>query len=210
MINPPRNSDSLESEYINEVVILIVPGLNNSDEFHWQTLWEKSSPNFIRVQQENWNTPVCSDWVNNIEKTVFKYSRKKIFIVAHSLGCLATVHWAGKTNQKIAGALIVAPPDIENPLLKGIIKGFGPIPNRPLPFNSLLVASSDDEYIDIEKASLYSKYWGSRFINVGSKGHINTKSGIGVWGQGLHFLFSLINSDTKFHKKHHYVPVTAK
>ena len=37
---------------------LNIPGLRNSNEYHWQTAWEKKYPDqFIRVQQDNWEEP---------------------------------------------------------------------------------------------------------------------------------------------------------
>jgi hypothetical protein len=51
------------------VPTLIIPGIGNSDHVHWQTLWESANPEFVRVQQRDWNTPVCHEWVNVLEQT---------------------------------------------------------------------------------------------------------------------------------------------
>ena len=171
---------------------LIVPGIGNSDELHWQSLWEKKYDNFSRVQQQNWTNPYCFDWVNEIEKNVLQLSGKQIFVVAHSLGCLAVVHWANQTKLKIAGALLVAPPDIELLQMKNLARGFSPVPFSKLPFKSILVASTNDDYANISKAWQYAKFWDSEFLNIGNKGHINSNSGIGDWPDGYNLLKQLI------------------
>ncbi len=173
-------------------VFLIIPGVGNSDELHWQTLWEGEFDNFIRIQQNDWTNPISSDWVKNIEEAVTRNSNKQIYLVAHSLGCIAVAQWANKTNQNIAGALLVAPPDIEKPDLRGIFSSFSPVPKMELPFQSIVVASKNDEYASIYKAWQYAKWWGSEFINVGKKGHINSKSRIGFWPEGLSYINLLL------------------
>ena len=173
---------------------LIVPGLGDSDERHWQSLWEKKFKNFHKVHQQEWTNPYCTDWVNTIEQKVTQLSGKQIFLIAHSLGCIAVAHWAFQTNHKIAGALLVAPPDVGLLQIKNFSKGFAPVPLRRLPFESILVASSNDKYANISKAWQYAKFWNSLFVNVGNKGHINSESGIGDWPEGYNLLNQLVNS----------------
>jgi uncharacterized protein len=173
--------------------ILIQPGLGNSGEFHWQTLWESMFPFARRIKQREWFNPESADWITEIEKSVAKYESGKVFIVAHSLGCLALAQWALKTNRTIAGALLVAPPDalrVENTRLA---TGFYPLPQLKLPFKSIVVASSNDPYADIRVARQYADAWGSLFINIGEKGHINAESNIGFWPEGLKILHTLTN-----------------
>ncbi len=50
-----------------ETIYLIIPGLGNSDENHWQSLWEKKYNNFKRIQQVEWFSPVRTDWVKTID-----------------------------------------------------------------------------------------------------------------------------------------------
>ena len=42
--------------------VFTVPGLYNSGPQHWQTHWENEY-GFIRIEQKEWETPVCSDWL---------------------------------------------------------------------------------------------------------------------------------------------------
>lgn len=68
------------------VPTLIVPGIGNSDHFHWQTLWESANSLFVRMPQRDWNSPVCDEWVNVLVQAVVAIG-KSPGLVAHSLGC---------------------------------------------------------------------------------------------------------------------------
>ncbi len=171
-------------------VFLIVPGVGNSDENHWQSLWAKKGNEFERVEQRDWASPVCDDWVESIEAHVAELAGKEVVLVAHSLGCLAVAHWASKTSLQVRGALLVAPPDVARVKTKHSASGFEALPLVRLPFKSLLVASANDEYANISKAWSYAQFWGSEFVNVGNKGHINSNSNLGDWVEGQKLLLN--------------------
>ena len=162
---------------------LILPGFGNSDPGHWQSCWEAMNPNFIRVQQRDWDHPDRGDWVDALEKCASQFDNE-IMLVAHSLGCLLVAHWVAQTNCKIRGALLVAPPDSGRADFPKQITGFHPFPLTPFDFPSIVVASSDDPYGDLKFSETCAKAWGSRFTNIGEFGHINTISGFGLWPEG--------------------------
>jgi predicted alpha/beta hydrolase family esterase len=176
--------------------ILLAPGFGNSGEGHWQTYWQNEHADYIRVEQSDWYRPVADEWADSLERYVRETSGE-VVVVAHSLGCLALAHWAQRTNLPIKGALMVAPPDINNEKLKGVVQGFPSLPMTKLPFKSIVVASTDDEYNPIERAHQFAQGWGSEFVNVGSLGHINAQSGIGNWPEGMHYLNRLLQSDSE-------------
>ena len=173
-------------------IYLTVPGVTNSSPQHWQSLWEKEFPErFRRIEQKEWNTPVCADWINEIEEKVQKANPETVVLVAHSLGCTAVAHWANKFGTKIKGAFLVSPSDCEVESYNFDTKGFAPVPLDPLPFKSLIVANSNDEYVSLARAKQFADAWGSKFINVGAKGHINFGAGFGGWNEGLELLKKL-------------------
>jgi len=178
-----------------ETAYLIVPGLGNSGEKHWQSLWEKKFDNFYRVQQSQWENPYCCDWIHTIEKHVEKLQDKQLFIVAHSLGCIAVAHWAQQTKLNVNGVFLVAPPDIAIIQKYDLAKGFTSVPHSKLPFESVLIASTNDSFAKIEVAQQYASYWESTFVNVGAKGHINAESGFGEWPQGLAILNQFVEAN---------------
>lgn len=170
--------------------ILILPGYGNSGVEHWQTLWELSHSNFKRVQQRDWEHPVCEEWVQVLEKALEKVD-SDVVLVAHSLACLVVAHWANKEHRPIKGALLVAPPNTSRSIFPKEALGFENTPLLPFDFPSIVVASTNDEYASIEYAQKCATAWGSECVNVGAKGHINTQSALGFWDEGYALLEKL-------------------
>jgi hypothetical protein len=46
--------------------VVIVPGLGGSGEAHWQTHLQRSLPNSTRVQQDDWERPELTRWVERL------------------------------------------------------------------------------------------------------------------------------------------------
>lgn len=178
--------------------ILILPGLFNSGEGHWQTVWEAKLPNAIRVQQSDWNTPDRARWVANLDDAVAA-SERPVILAAHSLGCALIAWWAKECGNrphaaKVTGALLVAPPDVEHSTFPTFVTGFSPMPCTTLPFRSIVVASSNDPWCALPKAQNWATQWGAQFHDIGSRGHINAESGLDNWPQGLHWIGALQES----------------
>lgn len=172
--------------------VLVVPGIGGSGAQHWQTRWELLQPSFTRVVQQDWVTPLCADWVRVLENAVAA-SGPNTVLVAHSLGCLLVAHWAAQTARTIHGALLVAAPDPDGPCFPAGARGFAPVPLQRLPFESIVVASSNDPFGSVAFLSHCADQWGSRFINIGEAGHINAESGLGVWTEGFEILKQLLD-----------------
>ncbi len=175
--------------------ILTVPGLGGSGPSHWQTLWEQARPDTHRVELGMWDQPHRNTWVTKIDQAV-RQAKAPVILAAHSLGCLAVAWWAEMSPQPygwpVAGALLVAPADAERADSPAELKGFAPTPRKSLPFPSILVASTDDPWIDIGQARSLASFWGSHFIDAGPQGHLNAASGIGWWEEGRRLLDRVI------------------
>lgn len=170
---------------------LNIPGLYNSAEEHWQSRWEALRPAaFNRVYQQDWERPVKTDWVNTLNDAIKQIDTPTI-LVAHSLGCITAVHWAvTHYSPFIGGALLVAPADVESSE-KEYFKTFTPVPVEKLGIPTIVVASMNDPYCSMQRAAKWAAYWGSRFVGVGNKGHINGQSGLADWEDGLALLQQL-------------------
>ena len=171
--------------------VLLVPGIGNSGPTHWQSYWESEHDSYVRVQQSDWEHPVCADWVSALELDAQRAGPGTL-IAAHSLGCLVVANWLAQTSIPVAGALLVAVPDPSGARFPSEAKGFTPVPFDPLPCPSIVVASSDDPYSDMAFATQCANAWGSRLINIGRAGHINAASGLGRWDEGQRLLRSLL------------------
>jgi predicted alpha/beta hydrolase family esterase len=164
--------------------VLIVPGLWNSGPQHWQSLWESRHPGWMRVQHRDWNNPQRDEWVAELDAAIAACEGAPL-LAAHSLGCITIAHWARSGSPlKIAGAFMVAPPDVEAPTCPPEIRDFDPIPTGRLPFPSILVASSNDPYMTDERARALAAAWGSKLVELGEAGHVTSASGYGEWPEG--------------------------
>lgn len=178
----------------SDVDLLIVPGWSSSGADHWQSRWERNLSTARRVEQDDWIRPDKRRWVERLIAEVSASTRPAV-LVAHSLGVAAVVHAASELHEgRVAGAFLVAPADVDHagewPVTQGEIfssceSGFAPLPEAPLPFPAVVVASSNDPYCRLERAERLAAAWGARLIEAGAAGHINTHSGHGPWPEGL-------------------------
>ena len=64
--------------------MLIHPGLNGSGPDHWHTHWEQAFPDFVRVQQADWDHPVYdrfrSDLCNPIKGQNKSGEKNQVFV----------------------------------------------------------------------------------------------------------------------------------
>jgi predicted alpha/beta hydrolase family esterase len=172
--------------------ILVLPGYGDSGPEHWQSLWEAADPRLRRVVQRDWLEPKLDDWLAVLDREVSACSMPPI-LVAHSLGCVLAVHWVKRTGRRVAGALLVAPADVDalaNVL--DVVESFGPVPLIRLPFPSVVVASDDDAYAPRDRAEAFARAWGSRFVGLSGVGHINSDSSLGDWPTGRALLDELL------------------
>jgi predicted alpha/beta hydrolase family esterase len=168
--------------------VLTLPGLWNSGPQHWQTHWEHKYPAWKRIAHRDWNNPACDEWVAELDAAIAASEGPPV-LVAHSLSCVLVAQWAKSgSSLNIAGAFLVAPSDVDAPAYPVEASGFGPMPLQKLPFPSIVVASSNDDYVSIERARQFAQAWGSRFVEIGPAGHINGASGYGAWAEGEQML----------------------
>ena len=171
--------------------ILTVPGLYSSGPDHWQSHFERELENCLRVEQAEWITPVCRDWIAVLDDAIERHGND-VVLAAHSLGCCSVAHWAAKYKRTIVGALLVGPSDVEAPTYPSGTTGFSPMPLGRLPFPTITVASRDDRYVSFERAQFFASCWGSEVEDAGNAGHLNTDTGYGAWPRGKELVCKLI------------------
>ena len=89
---------------------LIVPGLHGSGPDHWQSWFERKIAHCVRVVQSDWNTPNLPQWSAKLRRELNRVPGR-VWIVAHSFGCLAAVQTAFDYGERISGLMLVAPAD---------------------------------------------------------------------------------------------------
>ncbi|MEO3690408.1 RBBP9/YdeN family alpha/beta hydrolase [Roseateles paludis] len=175
----------------NPLRVLILPGWQNSGPAHWQSRWEALYGD-TRVEQADWMTPRRGDWMARLDEVLLE-TETPALLVAHSLGCQLVAAWADHSQHtaRVAGALLVAPPDTERPDMPPQLHNWKPIRRPRLPFASIAVVSTDDPYCSLERATEMTQAWGSRVVVAGPRGHLNGDSGLGDWPEGRELLDAL-------------------
>ncbi|WP_420123972.1 RBBP9/YdeN family alpha/beta hydrolase [Nakamurella sp.] len=165
---------------------VIVPGIDGSDEDHWQSAWERElGPAAVRIEPSSWSEPDPADWSAALDRCV--PADGPSLLIAHSLGCHAVAHWSarpGWSDPGVLGAVLVAPPDPAGPAFPAAAAGFATLPAAPLPYPGLVVASDDDPYATPAATADLAAGWGVPVVSMGRAGHLNSASRLGRWPAG--------------------------
>lgn len=138
-----------------------------------------------RFQPTSWDAPILDDWLAALQTAVAKASEPP-FLVAHSLACLLVAHWSARQlGTPVKGAFLVAVPDPDGPAFPVEAAGtFRDVPDAPLRFPSVIVASEDDPYGTLAYSRSPANVWGAGLVVAGRLGHINGASELGAWQLG--------------------------
>lgn len=142
--------------------------------------------------QDEWDAPVCASWVARLASAL-EHARRPVVLAAHSAGCALVAHWVKSTrsHHAVQGALLVAPSDPAGPNYPRGPVGFAPVPLVRLPFPAIVVASTNDPYVSLDRAREYAAAWGASLVALENAGHINVASGHGPWTAGYELLAQL-------------------
>lgn len=174
-------------EPVPQSTVVIVPGLRGPVEQHWQTLLAARLPRVRTVESHQRDKRDLSGRVHDLQAVVDDIGGP-VTLVAHSAGCLVTVHWARRTPTPARAALLATPPDLARPLpaeypsLDELREsGWLPVPLDRLPFPSIVAGSSNDSLGDEARVRTFAEHWDSHVVDVGPVGHLNPASGYGEW-----------------------------
>lgn len=177
--------------------VVLVPGLRDHVEDHWQTILARKLPKVRVVPPLEHDKLSCVARIEALDQALASITGP-VALVSHSAGVMITVHWALHHQREIKGALLAAPPDFESPLPDGYPTmdvlgqhGWLPTPRTRLPFPSIVAASTNDPLARIDAVTQLANAWGSRLVNVGAVGHLNPASGFGEWLRAAEFLNEL-------------------
>lgn len=172
---------------------LIVPGLRDHVETHWQTRLASQLRKVHSVPPMGREDIDCIKRVQAIEAAMATIDGP-VVLVAHSGGCVMVAHWAHASAHahRVVGALLATPPDFDQPMPEGYptlaslqAGGWLPVPRKPLPFRSLVATSDNDPLATRERVLAMAQDWGSETIDLGAVGHLNPASGYGEWPMGI-------------------------
>jgi predicted alpha/beta hydrolase family esterase len=189
------------AESADRFTVLIVPGLRDAVDDHWQTLLEaslrKSAQPVASVLPMGRDDLGCSARVAAIERAA-QSVEGPIVAVAHSGGCVMLAHWARRSRRAVRGALLATPPDFEKPMPEGYptieqlrAGGWLPVPRATLPFPSIVALSRNDPLARFSRAAALASDWGSEVVDLGTVGHLNPASGYGEWPEAERLIAQL-------------------
>lgn len=182
--------------------VLIVPGLRDHVDTHWQTLLGHRLPRVQTVPPMGREDLDCAQRIQAIESTITRIEGP-VLIVAHSAGCIMAAHWANTSAHvhRVCGALLATPPDFDRPMPEGYpgidalkAGGWFPVPRQRLPFSSLVACSDNDPLAASARVLTLARDWGSETVNLGAVGHLNPASGYGEWPMALSLIQDLCDS----------------
>lgn len=179
------------------VSYVIVPGIDGSDELHWQTFWEKDWGDLgVRISPQSWSEPDLADWVDSVQDAFEEASARdrEVVLVAHSLGCWAVSEWLARNpSAQVKAAFLAAPPDTRGSAFPSdAASTFLTVEPQTFSYPSVVVASSNDPYCDLSTAARIAGVWGSDLQQVGAVGHINSASDLASWPVGRGILETLV------------------
>jgi predicted alpha/beta hydrolase family esterase len=180
------------------VTVVLVPGLRGHVADHWQTRLATALPGARMVPPLGRTDAALRPRVTLLDQVVEQVAGP-VVLVAHSAGVLVTVHWAAQFHPtRVVGALLATPPVLadelppEYPSIAELrAHGWLPIPRQPLPFPSIVAASSDDPLGNPVRLRGLAAAWGSRLHPLGAVGHLNPASGFGEWPEAVELVDEL-------------------
>ncbi|SCM76909.1 conserved hypothetical protein [uncultured Pleomorphomonas sp.] len=170
---------------------LILPGWQGSGPEHWQAHWLDLMDRTVLVRQRDWNRPDLGDWLDAAVKAIERHPNP--ILVGHSLGAILIAHLASRYPElPIAGALLVAPADVDNQA-DGLpaLASFAPIPTGPFGFPAIVVGSRNDPWMPAARARILARMWEAEYVDAGRAGHINAATDLGAWPEGQRLLARL-------------------
>ncbi|AXE81806.1 RBBP9/YdeN family alpha/beta hydrolase [Streptomyces atratus] len=177
--------------------VVIVPGLRDHVPDHWQTVLAATIADARTVPPLEKDRLSRDAQVAALEEALSDISGP-VVLVAHSAGVMTTVHWAQRHRRPVKGALLAAPPDFDTPLPEGYPtlgalreNGWTPTPRTPLPFPSIVAASTNDPLAAADRVADLARAWGSHLVDLGPVGHLNPASGYGAWPRAEEFVREL-------------------
>ncbi len=190
-----------------KTTIVLSPGFENAGPQHWQTHIQRKYENTTRVEQQNWTNPERDIWIAQLEKTVAQIAGDLI-LVGHSCGANVIAQWAEQHDaQRVKGALLVAPADIDDVHAMKEIQVQRPLTTLALPFPSIVISSDNDGHITEQRARYFSQCWGSQFVLIPGADHFQTEAGFGDWPLAEQ-LIEQLNGKPCLHKRPQPIDVT--
>lgn len=156
-------------------MICYLPDRADDLSWSWRRQWESIHGGCLSVDVTASNAPHRDFLVERLNSEFHRIDRP-VVLIAHGIGCVPLAWWAEYGDpapaQRVIGALLVEPPDVDRPGRHPWLSRFGACSRAPLPFPSFVVASENDPRCPIRTAMLLARDWDSGFAYAGDKGRL--------------------------------------
>ena len=178
--------------------VFIVPGFNaypNSSWFPWlMSELKKLDIYTCALPMPSPDNPVCSQWVEELSRHI--NASDQIYLVGHSIGCLAIMRFLEKTNNQIAGCILVSCHSEKNSNHK--IDSFFETPfdykNIAKHAKKIVIIHSDnDPFVPLENAQTNARELNCQLIVIPGGGHFTGSGGWRTFPECLEVLKGMMN-----------------
>lgn len=148
------------------------------------------------LSMPNPDVPILNDWMSEIQRCVDRDIKDDVYLVGHSLGGTAILHYLEKFNsQNLKGVIIISAPCSQNSNEK--IKDFldkdfdwNLIKNK---INNVVIIHGDnDPLVPLSDAQKITSELNGELIIIPNGGHLNGSSGFTELPEALSAIFSMI------------------
>ncbi len=154
--------------------VLVLPNWQGGGPAPWPMHWVQRH-GYTLVAQHDLVRPRRGDWLARLDEVVADTaaSRDGILLAAHGLGCILVAAWAAFSRHtgRVAGALLVAPTDVERADLRERLPGWSPVLRQRLPFAATVVAHHGDPDGGADRTRDLASDWGAHWLAPGATGH---------------------------------------
>jgi len=165
--------------------VFIIHGFEGSPNGAWRP-WlmgelEKQEIYACALSMPTPESPICSEWVEEISRHIERNETDEIYLVGHSLGVPAILRYLENIKAKaVSGAVLISGPSEKNGNRKIDV-----FLNKPFDFEKIksncknfsVIHGSNDPYVPLENAKFLSQELNGELIIIENGGHLNGSAG---------------------------------
>lgn len=178
--------------------LLLLRGDDDRFARRWLRDWQWRYPQAEPVELGLWHRPHRNTWINRLNHAL-NGGQGPAVVVAEGLACIALAWWAAYEPEAaggaVKGALLIDPPDIEQPESDRRLFSLMPVPRGPLPFAAILLATRARDEQELRTLWLLARDWRCNFDTVGGPDVLRVPSPSPVQSLGQHFLTRFLHGD---------------
>jgi len=183
--------------------VFIIHGWSGSSEGDWipwlKAELEKLGHEVITPDMPNTDHPVIAAWISSLAEAVGVPDDNTYFI-GHSIGCQTILRYLETIQNKVGGALFVAPWFKLTNLDNDDPKIAKPWEDTPIDFEkiknvlpkSITLLSDDDPYVPLDETrNIFKEHLGAETVVIRGAGHITATDGFKELSEALHLFKQL-------------------